>query len=244
MTQGGTTLMTHPHFQRSVQLVLGTTIALAGILFTLDNLDLLRARDFIQFWPMAFIAIGVAQIIQGRTTSSAVGGAIWIAIGGHMIGRRLGLWDTRIWDYWPVALIVFGGHIVWQAFHRAELRAGDIPGPPGEGRAAVTGTAILGGFDRKITSQTFERAEISAFMGGGKLDLRDAQMAGSQAVVDVFALMGGFEILVPETWNVEVEVTPFMGGYENKTISHAGGTAPRLVIRGFVMMGGLDIKHR
>ena len=56
--------------------------------------------------------------------------------------------------------------------------------------------------------------------------------------------MGGFEIIVPDTWAVDVEVTPFMGGCDDKTLPHPGATAPRLTIRGFVMMGGLDIKNR
>ena len=56
--------------------------------------------------------------------------------------------------------------------------------------------------------------------------------------------MGGFEILVPTTWSVDVEVTPFMGGYDDKTQPPASANGPRLRIRGFVMMGGLDVKNR
>ena len=79
-------------------------------------------------------------------------------------------------------------------------------------------------------------------MGGGKLDLRDATIASGQAVVKVFAVMGGFEILVPETWNVMVEATPFLGGVDDKTKVNTG-IGSRLIIRGFVMMGGMDIKN-
>jgi len=101
----------------------------------------------------------------------------------------------------------------------------------------------MGGFDRKITSKEFQNGEITAFMGGGKLDLREAAPAGGQAVLNVFALMGGFEIIVPETWSLSLEVMPFMGGIEDKTRTPANPSAPRLVLRGFVMMGGVDIKN-
>ena len=43
---------------------------------------------------------------------------------------------------------------------------------------------------------------------------------------------------------VDVEVSPVMGGCEDKTAPHPGATGPRLRVRGFVMMGGLEIKNR
>jgi predicted membrane protein len=92
-------------------------------------------------------------------------------------------------------------------------------------------------------SPAFERAELTAFMGGGKLDLRDTTLPNGRGVIDVFAMMGGFEILVPESWDVDVQVTPFMGNCDDKTVHHGDASAPRLTIRGFVMMGGVDIKN-
>jgi predicted membrane protein len=80
-------------------------------------------------------------------------------------------------------------------------------------------------------------------MGGGKLDLRDAMPAGGQAVINIFAMMGGFEIVVPDTWRVIVEVTPLMGGIEDRSRASASPGAPTLVIRGFIMMGGLTLKN-
>jgi predicted membrane protein len=67
--------------------------------------------------------------------------------------------------------------------------------------------------------------------------------AGGQAVINIFAMMGGFEIVVPETWRVISEVTPFMGGIEDKSRTSANPNAPTLVIRGFMMMGGLTLKN-
>jgi hypothetical protein len=55
--------------------------------------------------------------------------------------------------------------------------------------------------------------------------------------------MGGFEIVTPETWHVVVDVVPLMGGYEDKTRHPADPSAPRLRLRGFVMMGGLEVRN-
>jgi hypothetical protein len=55
--------------------------------------------------------------------------------------------------------------------------------------------------------------------------------------------MGGIEIKVPNTWDVVNEVFPFMGGIEDKTTRPTGGSPPRLILRGFVMMGGVTIQN-
>jgi hypothetical protein len=56
-------------------------------------------------------------------------------------------------------------------------------------------------------------------------------------------MMGGFEIRVPESWSVIFEVTPFMGGVEDKARISSDPSAPRLVIRGFVMMGSVELTN-
>jgi predicted membrane protein len=224
--------------QPAVQVVLGLAIATLGVLFTLDNLNVLRARDVLQFWPMVFVAIGLAQLANARNSGRVWSGSIWIAIGALMVANRLGL-APNVLTFWPLLLVLAGGRIFWRAFRRSSPQ-----NPPADTEATATVTAILGGFERKILSPAFQRAELTAFMGGGKLDLRDAVLAPGGAVIEVFSVMGGFEIIVPDTWPVDIEVTPFMGGFDDKTMPHPGVTSPRLAIRGFVMMGGLDIKNR
>jgi len=232
-------MMRYRQRQPAVQVALGLMIAILGVLFTLDNLHILRARDYLQFWPIVFVTIGLAQIAQSKSSGRVISGSIWIAIGGLMLANRLGVLRVNIWAYWPLLLVVVGARIFWRAY-----QADSPPDPLAGTEPTATVTAILGGFERKISSPAFQRVELTAFMGGGKLDLRDAVLAPGGAVIDVFSVMGGFEIIVPDSWAVDVEVTPFMGGCDDKTLPHPGATGPRLVIRGFVMMGGLDIKNR
>ena len=78
-------------FRITGQLVLGVSIAVIGALFTLDNLHILRAREYLQFWPLALIAIGVVHVSQARTGAGRVGGGIWILVGVVLLGNRLGL---------------------------------------------------------------------------------------------------------------------------------------------------------
>jgi predicted membrane protein len=219
------------------QLVLGVSIAVLGVLFTLDNLHILRAREALRFWPVALIAIGLVHLSQAKTAAGTVGGGVWILVGVVLLGGRLGFFHANIFSLWPLILVLVGARIVWQT------TAGDRAVDQGDAGATVSAIAVMGGFERRITSHEFRGGEITAFMGGGKLDLRDAMPAGGQAVINIFAMMGGFEILVPETWRVISEVTPFMGGIEDKSRTSSQPTAPCLVLRGFMMMGGVTIKN-
>ena len=227
---------TNPRFRLTGQLIAGLVLAALGILFTLDNLEILRARDFLRFWPAVLVLVGVSQIVQARSPAGTVGGAIWILLGGVMLGERLDL-IANVFRFWPMLLIGIGAWVVWQSLNRREAA-------PGERSDRVSAIAVLGGVDRRVISSRFAGGDVTAFMGGGKLDLREATLPpGTEALLDVTAMMGGFEIKVPESWNVIVDIVPFMGGYEDKTRHPADPSAPRLRVRGFVMMGGVEVRN-
>jgi hypothetical protein len=55
--------------------------------------------------------------------------------------------------------------------------------------------------------------------------------------------MGGLEIRIPNEWAVDNRVTYFMGGSNDRSRLPGHPSAPRLVLKGFVMMGGVEIKN-
>jgi hypothetical protein len=130
--------------------------------------------------------------------------------------------------------------IVWRGWHgRSSEHTAHY-----DSSSAFSVVAFLSGFDRVITGESFQGGEISAFMGGGKLDLTRAKLApGAAAVVHISALMGGVEVRIPEEWSVDNKVVYFMGGSNDRTRFPNQPNAPKLVLRGFVMMGGVEIKN-
>jgi hypothetical protein len=225
-----------PRIRLTSQLFAGLLLAALGMLFTLDNLQILRAREVLRYWPAIFLVIGISQLVQARSIGTMIGGSIWIVFGSVLLGERLHLISSGL-RFWPLLLVAVG---VW-----IMVRSMTAAGPSGvtDSSARLSALAVLGGVDRRVTAEGFQGADITAFMGGGKLDLREAKMSGPEAVVDILAIMGGFEIVTPETWHVIVDVVPLMGGYEDKTRHPADPSAPRLRLRGFVMMGGLEVRN-
>lgn len=234
-----------PNVPVSGQLLVGLVVLTVGVLLTLDNLGFLRAGDFLRFWPVVLLVVGAMHIRQARTPARVVSGLIWMLVGSILLGNRLNLWYWDIWDFWPLLLVVFGVFILSQAFRRHDGK------PPADGGlnaakddgSVVSGIAVLGGFQRKVSSQEFRGGDLTAFMGGCMLDLRGAELAGGRAEINAFVLMGGIALRVPEGWDVRVEAVPFMGGIEDKTRQTPGESMPRLVVKGFIMMGGVEIKN-
>lgn len=108
----------------------------------------------------------------------------------------------------------------------------------------LDGVAVLGGYQRRISSQQFRGGRLNAFFGGIQLDLHRAEIAGDAATLDITALFGGAEIRVPEHWVIEMQGQPFLGGYSDETQQDKPSPgAKRLIITGWAMFGGVVIKN-
>ncbi|HLH30805.1 MAG TPA: LiaF domain-containing protein [Terriglobia bacterium] len=103
-------------------------------------------------------------------------------------------------------------------------------------------TAVLSGVERHNNSPSFHGGDATAFMGGVKLDLRDAVIDGNDATIDVTSVMGGVELYIPRNWTVVNHVTPIMGGVDDHTHPNSDANK-RLIVEGTVLMGGLQISN-
>ena len=103
--------------------------------------------------------------------------------------------------------------------------------------------AFLGGIERNNSSQAFRGGDITATLGGVQLDLRDCRMAPEGARLDVLAFMGGVSLRIPKDWCVVSEVSVVLGGMDDRSIAPVDASAPRLLITGQAIMGGIEIKN-
>lgn len=100
-------------------------------------------------------------------------------------------------------------------------------------------------FKRRITTQHFRYAKLSAVFGGFHLDFTMADMEGSQAVMYIDAVFGGGEVRVPSSWRVSIDAHAFGGAFMDETYARPDATAPAktLIIRGSTVFGGVVIKN-
>jgi hypothetical protein len=220
------------------RLLFGALLVTLGVLWTLDNLGLADADQFLRWWPAALIVYGVLRVTGLDGTRRPVSGILFVFAGGWMLAHSLGIVSVSFFRLWPVFLIAIGGSLVFRS-----VRGPGGTGDTAEAHAYPRPFAFMGGNVRTIESQSLVGLEATAVMGGVEADLRGARARGSEVAVEVFAWWGGIELIVPEDWRVVSEVMPIMGGVEDKTRLAEGGGATTLVVRGMVVMGGLEIKN-
>ena len=228
------------------QVLMGVLVIAIGLLFLLDNLDIIEVHEALAFWPLVFILAGVAKLLDTTTPNGYLIGLAGIGIGSAMILNRLGIIYFSWRQAWPLVLIAVGAMVVYRAMTGNQkavhgVADGVADDRPGETTQVVDVTAVLGGFERRVHTQDFRGGEITAVMGGCTLDMRGASMQG-EATINVFAFWGGVTIKCPPDWTVVLQGTPIMGGFEEKTVTPPDNSK-RLVIRGYAIMGGVEVRN-
>lgn len=221
-------------------LILGAVITLVGLVFLFDNLGWICAGDVLRWWPGLLVAAGVYHLTRSqRGGNSSFWGAFLVIVGVILLINAAGWVHVHLWAWWPLLLVAFGASILRRGIqHR---RAMENPTATGGDDSVINGSAFLGGWKRSIHSKAFRGGELTAFMGGIELDLRDAVIEGREARLSISSMMGGVEIHIPVSWRVDVRVSAFLGGVEDKTHPSPDPDAPILILNGSVFMGGVEI---
>ena len=243
----------------------GIVFVLFGVLFLLGNKGLLNVGYYLRFWPVILIAAGALKLIESRDGYANSSGIFWIIVGGIFLLGSLGILRVTWGAIWPAVLIGIGGLMLWRSVLSRRVprdsSSGFVPSPPftetsagatsaeaepaagASSNSILSAMAILGGVQRRHSSQDFRGGNVTAFLGGCEIDLRDAGIISpNEPVLDVFAMWGGIEIRVPPDWTVISSVDPIMGGFEDNTRAPKE-TSKRIVIRGTVIMGGVEVSN-
>ena len=135
---------------------------------------------------------------------------------------------------------------------RGELATltGDLPREAAQGRPAPTlarkpvrwMVAIMSGSHRRGRFRAVGSINAVSIMGGDDIDLREAEIEGGELTINLFAFLGGANIYIPDSVELDVGGFSLMGGNtEIGTERPARPGAPVFRLRAWNLLGGATI---
>jgi len=135
---------------------------------------------------------------------------------------------------------------------RGELATltGDLPQEAGQGRPAPTPArkpvrwmvAIMSGSHRRGRFRAVGSINAISIMGGDDIDLREAEIEGGELTINLFAFLGGANIYIPDSVELDVGGVSLMGGNtEIGAERPARPGAPVIRLRAWNLLGGVTI---
>jgi len=220
------------------QMIIGATILFVGLLWTLDSMDLLETGQLVRWWPLGLVLLGVLKLLGVGMPRAPVAGLLLTGLGVAFTLDAVGVLNMTMRLFWPILIMTLGGILVARSM-------GWMGGPIGSVGPGAGSMAFMGGVVHREPADTFRGGAATAVMGGVDYDLTSARGLEPGAAVDVLAFWGGIDLAVPPGWRLDMKVTALLGGIQDtRSPVVADATAPILVVRGLVMMGGLEIKDR
>src|SRR4051794_24204232 len=143
---------------------------------------------------------------------------------------------------WLIGLSLLGGIASAIAAAVAKTRLVSRGGPNDDEFDLVT---IYDGVEFASNATALRRASVLSWYGGATVDLREANLDPRGATIMVRAIFGGIELIVPQTWPVEIEVAGIFGGVADtreRATTESGG--PRLTLTGMAVFGGVAVSSR
>lgn len=239
-------------FIKEKRFVLGGLLILVGVVLLAGRFDHGLLPHWLFSWQMIIIAIGVFSLL---THEHPTPGFIMIGVGSiFLVNRYFYPVFHNFMQWWPVVFIIAGVLVIFSLSRRGwgEKKGSYNRGWGGDAATSestedvLDEVAMFGGGSRKITSQNFKGGRLTAVFGGSEIDLSQANLAEGVNVLEVTAVFGGWELIVPAHWHIEFKITPIFGGFSDKrNLGHASDPVDntrKLIVSGVAIFGGGEMK--
>jgi predicted membrane protein len=227
--------------QTQKRIAVGAVILLAGLALLLSNLGFLdfEIRRYILRWQMILIVIGIIFIFSHEKRGT---GIILLMIGIAFYIRDLYDLSFSFWQVFLPSMLILAGVLI---LFKHKIGCTDYQKKSLSDDDIIDEVNIFGGGDRTIVSQNFNGGKILAIFGGSNFNMSRAKLAPGENIIDVMAVFGGMKLIVPEDWKIKINVISIFGGFSDKHTHIKNSEVPAenvLIIKGFVMFGGGEIK--
>jgi predicted membrane protein len=180
---------------------IGLFIVVVGILLFLSNIDIIRFSDIAKFlWPSLLVIIGLAGMAErGKVDIFYL---IIALIGTSFLITNAGIVEKDVLSIilWPTIIIIIGVKMI---LHTGIFRSKSSS-------AQKSYTTVFGGIEEKNIDMEFENCEINAIFGGSQIDFRNIKLKKDKAYINVTAVFGGVELILPREHKIILMVLQFL----------------------------------
>jgi len=234
---------TRQHSTQNGKLVIGGLLIFVGAILMLSNLDFfdVNVGHYLFSWKSILIYIGLVMLASRTNKKPAY----------ILLGIGIFFWLPDIFGYsvrfrdviWPMVFIGLGLLLIYRQRTPRHISYDEKGTPKEENNGYLNDVSLFGGGIKIIQSKSFKGGNITAVMGGSEFDLRHVEFASKVAVIDVFTLFGGTKFIIPENWTVQPDAISILGGFSDKrAVSMSSPEGNTLVIKGLIVLGGVEIK--
>jgi hypothetical protein len=115
-----------------------------------------------------------------------------------------------------------------------------VPSRGDEESDEVALVAVFDGVNVKSRARAFRGGSMLSWFGGVAVDLREAELADG-ARLSLHSVLGGIAIRIPPGWRVESNLRALAGGVAIDAPEPDDPEAPRLVLDGLAVLGGIAV---
>jgi hypothetical protein len=219
----------------------GLVIVAFGVILLLDQEGVFPASRVLRLWPMLLIVPGLIRLFGGKDARERWWGAALVLIGAIWQLSALGYQRFRFTHIWPLWIILWGLWILYTVLRKQAEPAG----PPALPDPDFNQVYMFSGGELQVTSKKFRSGRLVAIFGGFKLDMTDADIEGSEAVLEINAIFGGGEVRVPRGWRVVSQGQAIFGGNHHQLRPPLTEPAnpKKLIVTGAWIFGGSKITN-
>lgn len=212
------------------RVILGGFIIFLGAALLLNQFGI--AENVFRLWPLILVAVGLSMIVNNF--KNVLPGLIVLSVGVIFQLEAFDVIPFSVWNLWPLFIIFAGVSILLGNYTFSNKGEKNSQG-------FIKSNVLFWGED-KVVKDEFEGAILNAAFGAIKLDLRKA-IIKDKAQIDVNAIFGGVEILLPPNTFVENNVVGIFGGSSDETEKREkNDDSKSVVLKGSATFAGIEVK--
>jgi predicted membrane protein len=155
----------------------------------------------------------------------------------------------------PVAIIIFGMFLLFRrrgsharrghTMQQPKWTEEDQSVPFANDNSIIDIDVTFGGRKEIVTAKSFKGGDVTSTFGGVELNLMQAAISDSPAILEVKCMFSGVEIIVPSHWEIQNEIQPTMGSVEDQRFVRTAASADArsvLILRGTCFCGAVEVK--